>query len=196
MRRVGEIDIQHVLPLDRYVRLAVDYANLKSLDVANLHKLALDAYGFGPRVEGRVWNVDLRGSIVATMTKVAARSRTHTWIRGLVDAAADDKPLRREDEQELVDTFSGQKLTLDLAFRAGALESEVRMPDADLLWFFSIGCAALFDKHGPYYRLVRRCDDFAGSTYTKVKSKACGNYALLISNGGRTPERFCSRSAR
>jgi hypothetical protein len=194
MRRAAKrgIDIEQVLPFDRYARLCIDYANLKSLDAEALTHFAQHI----PELPHFLGLVDFAYTWPTPSIARARQLRTHAWVRQLLDTAANHKALNAEDDETLGRLFERRQIVVQLSYRRGKREGVVHVPGADLLWFIGAGASVLFDKKGQYHDVVRRCDNFAGSTYTKLQSTACGNYMLKISDGGPKPRRFCSPECR
>jgi hypothetical protein len=185
--RVGlQIAVDRVLPVRQLIRLAVDYANLKLPEPAALRKLVK-----WPLREqrDRIW-------FQHPIIRLAGRVDLHAWVRALMDAASDGKPLSEEDATDLYELIHDETPTLPISFKDGGFDAYISVPKADLFWFVGIGCAALFDRHSAYRNVVCRCANFAGSEYKKLPSTACGRYVLKLSRGGRTPSRFCSEPCR
>jgi hypothetical protein len=202
-----QIELDRLLPVPRLARLAVDYANLRTLNAESMRGLIRP----DPRAHLRPELVDpvvisqqrgrhalpdpLYVALYIPRTKLVYRESFHAWIRQLMEAAASRCALSEDNDAALHDLCVDHRPKLNLVFRRDRTgwNARVEFQYKEVAWYIGIGCAAITDSRGPYRGLVKRCENFGGSGHG---SKACGGYVLMQSEGGRKPSRFCSRACQ
>ena len=204
MRRLMEVAVGDVLPLDTYLRAAVEYANLKScgaglpwvVDGMNAElRSKRSALPLFTQLETKEGKPQKKGRLRRTETTTPCTERCcreHKYVQGLISAAVEGRPLGKSVRRELVTTLDDVTVPLELGFDGKGFTASIEMKrsDANLWWFIYLGCASLFEElKGPFVGAVGRCANFGGDN---PERSYCGNYFLKVSEGGAPREKFCS----